>query len=112
MRRQFRVNLTNDMSFWTLQYSSRRDRFMINPRAVVQNSRSVTYCGSKSTKSARILSALPSSPRLNRPIVWMEQHHVILLFSLPWIKDASSDVGPKENSRQGERDRPIKHLQY
>src|SRR5579863_4849399 len=61
MRRHFRVDLTKDMSFWTLQDSSRRDKVMVNPQAVVQNSRHVTYRGSKSAKSARILSALPSS---------------------------------------------------
>ena len=51
MRRHFSVDLTNDMSFWTLWTGS----------WIVRGQLSTAYRGSKSAKSARILSPLPSS---------------------------------------------------
>src|SRR5216683_2491330 len=57
IRRHLNVDLTDDRSFWTLETT-----VPLYSAAVVSASpKTVTYRGSKSAKSARILSPLPSS---------------------------------------------------
>ena len=77
MRRHFSVDLTNDTSFWTLCTGS----WIFCPQK-----RYVPWLEIRKV-GAHLVSTAFFRPRLDGPIVWVDQHHVVfLLCSLARIK--------------------------
>jgi hypothetical protein len=80
MRRHLSVDLTNDMSFWTL------DRFMGIPNSCPQPQKCYVPWLKIRKIGAHLVSAAFFRPGLDGPIVWVDQHQVeFLLCSLAHI---------------------------